>query len=893
MYINNVLAAVGDQIAAYSGNEVRGIGRIGANGRVTLGVNIASVGERITFKVWDASEGDNGTILNCLQSLSGSNEPQGTAANPFRIDAASSDPFGNVVTEPLVPPTIMEALVTVDGVPASAGDILAVFSGNMIVGKAAIEYSNQNGVAKATCRPVMFFSGSKTLSFKLWDADAEAVLESSFTVTAASGDIIGSVTSPRRVAFSSATDDVPCPVSLKSGWNLVSFSALPDSPTPQSVFSPVASSIRYVSDVAGNLWMPNASNNGISTLRRGVGYWVNSSANNVNWDVAGRVDTETEISLSQGWNLIGYTLPRAGNIADVLRTAIATGKVQYIADQAGNVYPGGALSNMRPGVGYWLRATGAFTLKFDRTGMSTTLAALSMVESADDVSHPFGTPVIRVGTPTVFQNVSVTLFGKPAAFGDYLAVYDNSTGELLSVQPIQSEDGTLTFTIMSLRSGDRLNFKVWNAASGLQTPEILAADSSSSITLTATQVDEGVVGHAVTVSGMKPSYTVTYNLDGKGTRTGGGALTQTIQFGGNAVDPVVTGNAGWRFVDWDYSKRTDIRGPMTITALYEADNTSPTPSSIAISGSSSVNSGGSATYTCTATMSNGSTKTVTPTWMIDSGSSYASINSSGTLTAYSTTVQRSVTVKASYTEGGVTKTTTKTVTINAATPPPTPAPANDNFASATVISGASGSTAGSNVGATIEVGEPMSYGTVWYKWTAPSSVTMVTFNSLGSDFDTILGVYLGSSVSALTEVAYNDDAGDGDFTSEVSVNVTPGNTYMIAICGYGGDEGTVRLNWSTASSPTPTPTPTTPFGPGNGSRFSIDEGVEAHVVGVYGLTGSDFVQRGGDFRVFADSRVVDCEKGSGADAYDHYDCVYYSDLDALVWAGWSQYAGYT
>ena len=52
-------------------------------------------------------------------------------------------------------------------------------------------------------------------------------------------------------------------------------------------------------------------------------------------------------------------------------------------------------------------------------------------------------------------------------------------------------------------------------------------------------------------------------------------------------------------------------------------------------------------------------------------------------------------------------------------------PANDNFANAFRISGSSGSTNGSNVGATEETGEPNPLGigageTVWYVWTAPA-----------------------------------------------------------------------------------------------------------------------------------------------------------------------------
>ena len=102
----------------------------------------------------------------------------------------------------------------------------------------------------------------------------------------------------------------------------------------------------------------------------------------------------------------------------VLRTALASGKVQYIADQFGNVYPGGLLSEMRPGVGYWVRTTDNYSLQFDRDGMSAMSASLAGIASEGGQTHPFGTPVVRMGLPTIFQNMSVSLFGKTAAYGD-------------------------------------------------------------------------------------------------------------------------------------------------------------------------------------------------------------------------------------------------------------------------------------------------------------------------------------------------------------------------------------------------------------------------------------------------------------------------------------------
>ncbi len=81
---------------------------------------------------------------------------------------------------------------------------------------------------------------------------------------------------------------------------------------------------------------------------------------------------------------------------------------------------------------------------------------------------------------------------------------------------------------------------------------------------------------------------------------------------------------------------------------------------IAVSGPSSVNEGGTGTYTATATWSDGTTTSVTPSW--SENSTYATISTGGVLTTSAVTSNQAVTVTASYTSGGVTRTATRSVT---------------------------------------------------------------------------------------------------------------------------------------------------------------------------------------------------------------------------------------
>ncbi len=123
---------------------------------------------------------------------------------------------------------------------------------------------------------------------------------------------------------------------------------------------------------------------------------------------------------------------------------------------------------------------------------------------------------------------------------------------------------------------------------------------------------------------------------------------------------------------------------------------------------------------------------------------------------------------------------------------------NDNFANRIILTGNSGTSTGSNVGATSEVGEPTQSGTtnsIWWSWTAPASGT-VTFDTIGSNFDTYLYVYTGNYVSSLSLVASNDDIGSGSNTSRVSFNATAGATYHISVDGFSSNTGNVTLNYS-------------------------------------------------------------------------------------------------
>lgn len=139
-------------------------------------------------------------------------------------------------------------------------------------------------------------------------------------------------------------------------------------------------------------------------------------------------------------------------------------------------------------------------------------------------------------------------------------------------------------------------------------------------------------------------------------------------------------------------------------------------------------------------------------------------------------------------------------------------PANDDFVDATPL--VASPVAGSNKLASKEPGEPdhaadPGGGSVWYSLT-PSFTGTAFVSTAGSfTFDTLLGVYTGSSVSSLTTLAGNDDATEHDVTSKACFSAVAGTPYHVAVDGVeansalGFAQGSFTLTWGQYSDPHP------------------------------------------------------------------------------------------
>ena len=155
---------------------------------------------------------------------------------------------------------------------------------------------------------------------------------------------------------------------------------------------------------------------------------------------------------------------------------------------------------------------------------------------------------------------------------------------------------------------------------------------------------------------------------------------------------------------------------------------------------------------------------------------------------------------------------------------------NDFFSSARNLNAESSPLTDTTAQATVDPGEPLHLGTggasVWFKYTATNS-GVLTIDTFGSSFDTVLVAYKGTNLSTLTRVAGNDDIDANNTNSLISFPTASGTTYFIVVDGYAPPGqpvgiGAVTLNWVAGKTTAPSVASPSVFG-FNRTSFTVTE----------------------------------------------------------------------
>ena len=129
----------------------------------------------------------------------------------------------------------------------------------------------------------------------------------------------------------------------------------------------------------------------------------------------------------------------------------------------------------------------------------------------------------------------------------------------------------------------------------------------------------------------------------------------------------------------------------------------------------------------------------------------------------------------------------------------------DYFTNRELLTATSGLINTNNAQATVEPGEPLIEGkrgghSLWISWLAPSN-GIVTFNTEGSGFDSLLAAYYFTSTNdttfdKLVLAAGADDSEGEQFESKLQFGVLAGQRYEVVVDGYYGATGSIEFTWN-------------------------------------------------------------------------------------------------
>ena len=504
--------------------------------------------------------------------------------------------------------------------------------------------------------------------------------------------------------------------------------------------------------------------------------------------------------------------------ADRAAPASATVSFQPPVDDGGSPITSYTVTSKPGGI----TATGA-TSPITVTGLTSTAGYTFTVtaNNAAGKSAPGGpsnvvTTIFTPGPPKVVSatggNGSATItFTPPASDGgrpvlSYSAIV--RPGTATSGPGTRVTSTTSPITIGGLTNGSTYTVSVLATnALGDGTEALGATIVPFALPGAPTDVTATVVPGGVSVSFTPPtdtggapidSYTVTSNPDGK-TASGSGSpilvtgLTNgsTYAFSVHATTRAGTGPESLLSPQVKYISSTALSPPFSVYA-------SPGNGSATVSFHAPLDDGGSPVQSYTVTASpGGATATGSASPIIVTGLTNG--------TSYTFTVVAA-------TANGTSQPSSPS---SAVTPHAPPAPANDLIANAQVISGDSGSVDGTNVGATLEPGEPTAFGntggaSVWYVWTPTNGGGSVTFTACGATFASSIAFYEISDPTAPVAVTNLTSrtpgypsvfCPDGSRPRGVQIDIQQGGgTYYVQVDGANtsgpAPTGTFSLTWA-------------------------------------------------------------------------------------------------
>jgi hypothetical protein len=330
-----------------------------------------------------------------------------------------------------------------DGADLQPGDEIGIYDGNVCVGMGVLTQvlTGSNYLECKVSRddpdtPLKDgYTTGNTVTFKVWDTSAGAEV-SNTTAVYVSGQ--GIFTPGATATFNlSALTSVTQNISLTTGWNIFSFAVEPPNMSMLTILNPLitAGTLIKVQDEKGNalerLPDPIGWINNIGQMAVSEGYKIKVTTNTTLSATGQPVTLPYTISLSLGWNIMGYPSMSSQTALTAFNPLITAATLIKVQDESGNAIeklpdPIGWIDNihnLNPGKGYKVKTSINTSLAINNPGKGEYLYE----EAA--VTRPSHFKPVYSGNGLDQMNIYLknpTIGGAGLKPGDEIGVFDGS-----------------------------------------------------------------------------------------------------------------------------------------------------------------------------------------------------------------------------------------------------------------------------------------------------------------------------------------------------------------------------------------------------------------------------------------------------------------------------------
>ena len=272
------------------------------------------------------------------------------------------------------------------------------------------------------------------------------------------------------ICGTSSSDPISQSITITSGWSIFSTYIIPADANVISVLAPIVADVIIAKDYLGSAYLPEWDFNGIGDLTVGQAYQIKTtSATSMELSGSYAAPENNPITLTAGWNMIGYLRTEPANAQGVFEVINSTGNLIIAKDYLGSAYlpewDFNGIGEMEPGKGYQIKTVTEDVLQYLSNEESYRFASLDVIEN--HVSR-FETAVPSDNNMTiVIEDSSWDLLPSKGA---ELAAYDQ-TGKLVgsavytspvTVLTVWGDDLTSKYKD-GLVSSEEVSFYVWDA----------------------------------------------------------------------------------------------------------------------------------------------------------------------------------------------------------------------------------------------------------------------------------------------------------------------------------------------------------------------------------------------------------------------------------------------